>query len=490
MLLEKIDLTKKMEKQDYKNNVAKLELQIGELQRKTREIGIPVIIVFEGWGAAGKGTQINNLILALDPRGFNVNLTKPQTEEEHLRPFLWRFWTKLPAAGRIAIFDRSWYSRVLIERVDKLVTKKEWQRAHDEINTFERQLTDDGTIIIKYFLHISRKEQKKRFNALLENPSTSWRVTKNDWKHHKQYNTYVKAIDEMLKKTNSSFAPWTIIESTDQRYAAVKIMKNLASVLSAILARKEKASHRTKAPVLPGKVPPLLDAINPAATMSKEEYEIRLKTYQTRLHEIEHEIYLKRIPVIIVYEGWDASGKGGNIRRVVQGLDPRGYEVVPFAAPNDVEKAHHYLWRFWLKVPKAGHITVFDRSWYGRVMVERIEKFCSELEWKRAYNEINEFESQCADSGCVILKFWLHIDPQEQLKRFKLRESTPFKSWKITEEDWRNRKKWGLYKNAVDELIFRTNSSHAPWTVVEANNKYFARIKTMKTVINAVEKRL
>jgi polyphosphate kinase 2 (PPK2 family) len=486
MSLEDVDLSRKLDKQEYKARMPKLQLKVGELQRALREKGIPVVIIFEGWGAAGKGTQINNLILSLDPRGFNVNLTKAATEEEYMRPFLWRFWLKLPAAGRIAIFDRSWYRRVLHDRVEKVADKEEWHRAFCEIESFERQLTDAGAIIIKFFLHISKKEQKKRFEALLENPSTAWKVSKNDWKQHKHYGNFKKCIEDMLDRTSSSFAPWTVVEANDHRFASIKILTTLVNALSADCAK----SRLPTPPVLRGKVPSILDKTNLSLSMSREDYESALKGRQERLREIEHEIYMQRIPVLIVYEGWDAAGKGGNIRRLVQALDPRGYEVVPVAAPNDVEKAHHYLWRFWQKVPKAGHLTIFDRSWYGRVMVERVEGFCSEAEWMRAYREINEFEAHCADFGMIIVKFWLHIDQQEQLRRFKQREELAYKRWKITSEDWRNRKKWGVYKTAVDEMIHRTNTEHAPWTVVEANCKYFARIKTITTVIEAIEKKL
>jgi AMP-polyphosphate phosphotransferase len=490
MRLENVDLSKKMDKHVYKTMRAKLELKAGELQRKAREKGVPVVIVFEGWGASGKGTQINNLMLSLDPRGFNVYLTKAPNEEENMRPFLWSFWLRIPGAGRIAIFDRSWYRRVLNERVEKTTSKEECHRKFGEIKSFERQLTDNGTVILKFFLHISKKEQKKRFEALIEKPSTAWRVSKDDWKQHNQYRKFASVIEDILSHTSGPNAPWTVVEANDYRYASVKILTTLIAALTDACARRDTSRLKVTVPVLRGTVPPLLDKTDLSVSMTRENYENDLEKYQQRLRDIEHEIYMKRVPVLIVYEGWDAAGKGGNIRRLVQALDPRGYEVVPVAAPNDVEKAHHYLWRFWQKVPKAGHITIFDRSWYGRVTVERIEGFCSENEWKRAYREINEFEAHCADFGMVIVKFWLHIDQEEQLRRFKQREELAYKRWKITGEDWRNRKKWGDYNHAVNELMYRTSTDRAPWTVVEANCKYYARVKVIKTVIKAIEKKL
>jgi polyphosphate:AMP phosphotransferase len=489
MKLDEIDLSLKLEKSEYKKIFPKLQLEIGELQRKLREQKIPVIIVFEGWGAAGKGTQINNLILCLDPRGFNVYLTKAEAEEEAMRPFLWRFWIKTPSYGRIAIFDRSWYRRVLHDRIEKKVNKEQYKNAYNEINIFEKQLVDSGFAVVKFFLHISKKEQKKRFKKLLEDPATCWKVSKNDLKQNKNYNKFKKCVQDMLNETSTPFSPWTVVEANDHRFATIKIIKTLINVFSHAL-EKTKALKQKENIIINQKIPDILGKADLSLSLNREIYEKYLKDYREKLRELEHKIYIKRIPVIIVYEGWDASGKGGNIRRLVQGLDPRGYEVVPISAPNDIEKEHHYLWRFWLKIPKAGHITIFDRSWYGRVLVERIEKFCSNEEWQRAYREICEFEKMCTDYGIVIIKFWMHISPNEQLKRFKQRQQIPYKRWKITDEDWRNREKWGEYEKAVNEMIFRTSTKYAPWTIVEANCKLYARIKTMKTVIKALEKKL
>lgn len=494
-MLEKIDLSRKMGKAEYKEIMSGLELQLSALQREIIQLKIPVIVVFEGWDAAGKGTLINRLILTLDPRHFSVNSTLKPTEEERLRPFLWSFWIKTPAKGKMAVFDRSWYGRVLIDRVNKTVKKKDWMNAYKEINAFERQLADDGNIILKFFLHISKKEQKKRFEKLQKNPSTNWRVTEVDWQHHNHYDEYGLAVEDMIAKTDSSHAPWTIVEAHDKRFAAVKIFKKVVEALEAkISLAKSQVKKNTGSQISvtsEGDVSTsILDKVDLSPSLSQEEYQKLLKKYQQRVRDLEHTVYERRIPGIIVYSGWDAAGKGGNIKRLTQNMDPRGYEVIPIGAPNDIEKLHHYLWRFWLEIPKAGHIAIFDRSWYGRVMVERIEGFCTEAEWKRAYQEINEFEEQLANFGTILVKFWLHIDKDEQLRRFRERENNPYKRWKLGEEDWRNREKWDLYKKAVDEMLFRTSSPHAPWTIVEANSKWYARIKALKTVVEAIEKRL
>jgi AMP-polyphosphate phosphotransferase len=488
-MLEKIDLSQRIEKAEYKKTVSPLQVKLGEFQRKARELKIPVIIVFEGWDAAGKGTQINELLLSLDPRGFRVHPVNAPNEEEKMRPPLWRFWIKIPEAGRIAIYDRSWYGRVLVERVDGLIKGKDIPKSFEEIRSFERQLAESGAVIIKFFLHISRKEQKKRFKKIEKNPATRWKVTKEDWKHHKQYEEYCAAINEMMEKTDSEYAPWTVVEAENRRFATAKIFKTVVSALDGRISSEKRARPYKDKKSDRDAGSSVLARADLGLTLSKEEYEDALKICQEKMSEIEHRIYVRRIPIIIVYEGWDAAGKGGNIRRLTQGLDPRGYEVTPVAAPNEIEKAYHYLWRFWTKFPKAGHITIFDRSWYGRVLVERVEGFCKEEEWRRAYREINEMEEQLANFGAVIVKFWLHISKEEQLRRFKERQRTAYKQWKITEEDWRNREKWEAYRKAVDEMLFRTSTTYAPWTVVESNCKYYARIKSLKTIIDAAEKR-
>ena len=501
-MLEQIDLSKQIDKEEYKSMLPELELRMGALQREARELGIPVAIVFEGWDAAGKGTLINRLIQTFDPRGCVVHPISAPNEEEMFRPFLWRFWVKTPQAGKIAVFDRSWYGRVLVGRVDELVKKRDWKRAYEDIRSFERQLTTDGALILKFFLHISKKEQKKRFKKLESSSVTEWKVTQEDWKHHQQYATYLEVTEEMLTKTDTGFAPWTVIEAHDRRFATLKTFKTVVDKLEQTIedrkatrnAASSTSKNATEAEAVDESFDVLnssiLDKIDLSLSLERDEYREKLKAYQQRIFELEHEIYIKRIPVVITYEGWDAAGKGGNIRRLTQSMDPRGYEVIPVAAPNDIEKAHHYLWRFWKAFPKAGHITIFDRTWYGRVLVERVEGFCSERDWRRAYREINEMEEQLVNFGAVLIKFWLHIDKDEQLQRFEARQQTPHKQWKITDEDWRNREKWDLYKLAVDEMLFRTSTVDAPWTIVEANSKYYARLKVLETVIESIEARL
>lgn len=501
-MLEKLDLSKKMEKEIYRSEMEKLIPRLGKLQRKCKDLNIPVMIAFEGYGAAGKGVQISKLIQALDPRGFQVYAVKGETEEEKMHPFLWRFWTKLPPKGRIAIYDTSWYRRVLIDRFDKKIKKSELFDAYEAIRSFENQLTDDGMVIIKIFLAIDKKEQKKRFDKLLSSKDTAWRVSEGDRKRNEKFEKYEAMNEEMLSRTDSENAPWHIVEAVDRRFATVKIYSIAAETLERQIEAMEKKSEHSRDRAEEEKEPKdngkeemkLTESILAKADLSlsytKEEYEKKLKKLQKRIEELHGELYRKRIPVVLAFEGWDAGGKGGAIKRLTAKMDPRGYVVHPTASPNAVERQYHYLWRFWRSMPKAGHIAVFDRTWYGRVMVERIEGFCTEEEWRRAYKEINDMERNLTKEGVLILKFWMQIDKDEQERRFRQRQENPEKQWKITDEDWRNREKWDQYETAVNEMLVRTSTAEAPWIVVEGNDKYYARIKVLETVVKAIEERM
>lgn len=496
-MLEQLDLTKTMEKDEYKEMMRKLMPEVSMLQRECKELGIPIMIAFEGYDAAGKGVQISELIKALDPRGFEVHAVKTETEEEKLHPFLWRFWTKMPPKGRIAIYDSSWYRKVLIDRFDRKTKKDELEKTYASICAFEEQLTSDGMALIKIFLTIDKKEQKKRFRKLLASKETAWRVGKDDLKRNKEFEKYQSINDEMLLRTDTEYAPWNIVEAVDKRFATAKIYSIVAKalrekVLTVRAERKEAVAsiERADGSVDRRMGESILSKADLSLFYTKEEYKKRLDSLQKKIEKLHGELYRKRIPVVLGFEGWDAGGKGGAIKRLTERMDPRGYVVHPTASPNDIERQHHYLWRFWTDMPKAGHVTIFDRTWYGRVMVERIEGFCTEREWKRAYKEINSMERDLADAGAIVLKFWMQIDKDEQERRFKARQENPEKQWKITDEDWRNREKWDQYEEAVNEMLIRTSTPYAPWVVVEGNNKYYARIKVLETVVRAIEERL
>lgn len=479
-MLDQINMKKKADWQDYDARMAHLRIRMGELQRQCKELGIPIVILFEGFEAAGKGTMINRMIQPLDPRGFKVYTMEKEYEEDTRHPYLWRYHIKMPARGRIHIFDRSWYQGL-----------ENGALTVEEIRLYEKQFTDDGVVLIKFFMGITKKEQKKRLESLEKDKSTKWRVTKGDWKKNKDFDFYLEQYDRMLAQTDTSNAPWTIVEAMDKKYAICKIMATVVGRLEETVSRAKKGTAPAEyvgQPLTDDLRNGVLHEIDLSLDLTPEEYKERKKDLQKRLGILHNKMYLQRVPVILAFEGWDAGGKGGAIKRITQSIDPRGYEVVPIASPNDIEKAHHYLWRFWEKFPKDGHMAIFDRTWYGRVLVERIEGFATEQEWRRAYAEINNMEANLVNAGAVVLKFWMHIDRDEQANRFKQRQDTPEKQWKITDEDWRNREKWDEYEKAVDEMVVRTSTKDAPWFIIEANSKLYARIKVMEIVVEALER--
>lgn len=494
-MLEQVDLSRSMSKAEFKPLARDLGFRLAELQRHCHDAKVPTVLAFEGWDAAGKGYIINRLTSILDPRGFWVHPIGPPTPEEARLPWMARFWRRLPERGSIGIFDRSWYGRVLVERVDGLVPERVWRAAYEEIDAFERQLTDDGYVVLKFWLHIDKAEQKRRFARLLADPDMAWKVGKGELRRRKQWAAYLAAVEEMLERTSTGFAPWTVVEANCLRFGLVKVFETIIDAQCRAIERAEaiKAQPaKEKAVVVPVKASVAarsnpLDHVDLSLKLDRVEYSAQLKELQRLLVRLEHRMYLAQVPAVVVYEGWDAAGKGGNIKRLTEGMDPRGYGVVPIGAPTQQELANHYLWRFWTRLPKAGHLTVFDRSWYGRVMVERIEGFCTEERWRAAYQEINEFEAQLAAAGTVIVKFWLHMSPEEQLRRFQERENTPYKAWKLTPEDWRNREKWPQYYEAVGEMIQRTSTTYAPWTIIEGDCKLWARVKALRVVADAIQ---
>lgn len=459
-----------------------LQQQIAMKEKK-----LPVIVLLEGWGAAGKGSVLGKLIKNIDPRFFKVAVMDEPTEEEKRKPFLYRHFVKIPEAGKFVFMDSGWMSEVTSQKLSGELSEEEYKKRIESIKRFERQLTDNGYLLLKFFFNIDKKEQKKRLKKLVEDKNTAWRVSKHDRWQNKHYDECMEVYDQFLCDTNHSTAPWYIVDAKDKKWAQLQILETIVQGIDTAFA-----NSALSVPLLQNAFPlkPIsrLDEVSLDKSLTDEEYERLLDLYQKRLKELHNELYRKKIPVIIAYEGWDAAGKGGNIKRITEALDPRGYEVHPIASPEPHEKSRHYLWRFWNRLPKTGHVAIFDRTWYGRVMVERLEGFCSKNDWQRAYVEINEFEKELSDWGAIIVKFWVQIDKDTQLARFKERENTPEKRWKITDEDWRNREKWDSYEEAVNEMLEKTNTSYAPWHILESNDKKYARIKALKTVIETIEK--
>ncbi|MDD1709190.1 MAG: polyphosphate:AMP phosphotransferase [Methanoregulaceae archaeon] len=487
-MFEKHDLSKKTDDKTFEKEMQPLRVGIGVLTRALWEHRVPIIIVVEGWNASGITMVISELIQNIDPRGFSLHSIGSPNDEERARPLLWRFFTKIPAKGRIAIFARSWYSRSLAEQLSGIEWKSGMRSSITAINSFERQLADDGAIILKFFLHISKEEQRRRLDERERNLLTSWMITKGDWDFHHHYDSYKPVIEEFIQETHKSYAPWTIIEATDSNYARLKVYSTVVKRLKKHLDQierygKQGGMNNGKDNIQKPPKTVVKRKSEAPVEYSRPEYEKQLVQCQEKVRDIQYLLYKRKLPLIIVYEGWDAAGKGGNIMRLVHLMNPRGYDVVSITRPDQTELDHHYLWRFYQRFPKAGHITIFDRSWYGRVLVERVEGYCTDTEWKQAYQEINEMEQAYIGAGGGLIKFWLEVSKDEQLRRFQDRQEDRLKQWKITDEDWRNRAKWNEYEEAVEEMLARTSTPSAPWTVVESDNKYYARLKTLQTVI-------
>ena len=458
------------------------------MQMKIKEHKLPVLVLFEGWSAAGKGSIIGKVIKNIDPRFFKVATMSAPSTEEIRRPFLYRYMKQIPEEGKFTFLDSGWLEQTAKEVLEGSMSGEAYEKRTESIRRFERQLTDNGYLVLKFFMEIDKDEQKKRMKKLLDSHDTSWRVSDFDMWQHEHYKKCEKVFDRCLKDTNLPTSPWYIIDAGNRKWAELQVMETLVNNIDVALQNQR---HSVPIPqnVFPLVNMPRLSEIElKGKTVEDEKYSQELKKLQVHLGELHNRLYRKRIPVIITYEGWDAAGKGGNIKRVAGALDPRGYEVHPIASPEPHEKSRHYLWRFWTRLPKDGHIAIFDRTWYGRVMVERLEGFCSENDWKRAYNEINEFEKELHDWGAVILKFWVQIDKETQLKRFTERQNNPEKQWKITNEDWRNREKWDQYETAVNEMLKKTSTSYAPWHILESVDKKYARIKALKIIIKELEK--
>lgn len=484
----------KAELPDEEELKAKLKEERARLfgsQMKIKEAKLPVMVLFEGWNAAGKGAVIGKVIRNIDPRFFKVaTMDREPSEEEKRFPFLYRFIKEIPEAGKFRFFDTCWMEEIVDGVLDKKLDEDVYKKRVHSINVIERQLCDNGYLVIKFFFHISKKEQKKRLESLQESKDTSWRVDKEDLLQNKHYNKCLEVFERYLEDTNESRAPWYIIDASNKKWAELQVLQFLNQGIDIALK-----NQKMNVPILQNtfpmaKLPKLSEIPLEDKTLTDEEYEAQLDLLQEELKDLGNKVYRKKIPVIIAYEGWDAAGKGGNIKRITEALDPRDYVVEPIASPEPHEKSRHYLWRFWTRLPKTGHITIFDRTWYGRVMVERLEGFCSENDWQRAYNEINEFEKELKDWGAVIIKFWVQIDKDTQLKRFTDRQNRPEKQWKITDEDWRNREKWDLYETAIDEMISKTSTAFAPWYVLESVDKKYARIKALRIVIDEIKKAL
>ncbi|MFA6970137.1 MAG: polyphosphate:AMP phosphotransferase [Gallionella sp.] len=489
-MFESAELGHKIDKDTYDKEVPALREALLDVQMEMAKLAkFPVIILVGGVDGAGRGETVNLLNEWMDPRFLQTHGMGEPSDEELDRPMMWRFWRELPPKGRIGIFLGSWYTWAIINRVNGRTKTADLDQSSERARRLETMLFDEGALILKFWLHLSKDKQEKRLKLLEKDPKTRWRVSERDWEHHKKYDKFRVVSESVIRHTSTAEAPWTIVEGNDSRYRSLTVGKVILDAIRKRLADADKPITDVSAP------PPLpsidkldiLKTLDLSQKIDKKGYQAELEKYQGKLALLTRSPKFKNITVIAMFEGNDAAGKGGAIRRITGALDARYYNVIPVAAPTEEERAQPYLWRFWRHIPRRGRVTIFDRSWYGRVLVERVEKYCSEADWMRAYGEINDFEAQLLRHNIVLVKFWLSISKEEQLRRFKEREVIGFKQFKITEEDWRNREKWDDYEQAVSDMVDRTSTEIAPWTLVEANDKYFARIKILKTLCQHIE---
>ncbi|MDC7711945.1 polyphosphate:AMP phosphotransferase [Vogesella indigofera] len=492
-MFESAEIGHVIDKSTYKAEEAALREALLEVQYELKERGeFPLLLLIHGMDGAGRGETLSQINEWLDPRLIHTAAFDKPNDDARERPWMWRYWRELPAKGRIGMFFGSYYSDALFNRVDSKINRDTFDKHLFDILRFERMLANDGVLVLKFWLHLSEDKQKKRLKLLEKDPATAWRVTEADWKHHGQYNRIKNNAEHMMRLTNTAYAPWLVVDGEDANYRSLTVGRALLQALQQRLALDHVWQARSDVAAI---TPPadnklLLESLQLDQELSKGDYQRQLEALQGRLNGLTRHPKFAEHSLVLAFEGNDAAGKGGAIRRITQALDARRYRIVPVAAPTEEERAQPWLWRFWRHVPGKGKITIFDRTWYGRVLVERVEGFAETADWMRGYYEINDFEHQLRDNNAIVLKFWLAISADEQLARFKSREETGFKRFKITEEDWRNRDKWDDYKVAVCDMIDRTSTSAVPWTLVPANNKYYARIKILTTICEALEAKL
>jgi AMP-polyphosphate phosphotransferase len=478
-----------LSKEAFDEALPALRSSLLEAQRKLQAAKRPLVVIVSGADGAGKSETVSRLHEWFDPRGVETHVFGEPTGEESQRPEYWRYWMALPPRGRAAVFLGSWYTEPILRRVHRNSGCAAFDRALDRIVFFERELALDGAVIVKLWLHLEKKTQKKRLAKLEKSRLTRWRVSPIDWKHFRLYDRFVRWSQRAIERTDTPLAAWRVVDASDDRARDLTVGRVLLASIEKALAGKPRAAA-AKAPALSKVRGSALSRVDLERRIAEDEYETSLAELQGRLHRLARQAWECRRSNVFVFEGWDAAGKGGTIRRVTAAMDARLYRVIPIAAPTDEEKARQYLWRFWRHIPASGRVTIFDRSWYGRVLVERVEGFARDHEWKRAYEEIRDFESQLVEHGIGVTKFWVHVSKEEQLRRFEERQKTEFKKYKITDEDWRNRNQWDAYETAVDEMIGRTDGSKAPWVVVPGDDKRLARLAVLRTICDRIENSL
>jgi len=473
--------------QSDKKRLAVLRDQLLSAQAQlVRERSFALAVVVTGMPTAGRSETVNQFLEWLDPKHIAVHALDKLRVRAQLRPPMWRYWLTLPARGEIAFYFTGWYEDVLVPALHTpKKAKRHEARMFARIKQFEAMLTNEQVCIVKFDMRIDKRTQKERLAALRANKLTRWRVTREDRWFAKHYTRLSKAMDRIVKATSTPAATWHPVDGADPQQRSLKVgalmLKELTSgaktraAASASLTARSAAKRRQPLP----SEPPL--------EVTDEAYEQELELLQGRLALLTRKRSFLERGLVLAFEGMDAAGKGGAIRHVTAALDARQYAVVPVSAPNEQELAYPYLWRFWRRLPERGEITIFDRSWYGRVLVERAREFTPESTWRRAYDEINEFELQLTEANFIVQKLWLSVGKDAQLQRFKAREADPLKRYKVDEEDWENRRCYDAYQAAAAEMIERTSTEEAPWAVVEADDKKYARLKVLRAVRERIE---
>ena len=495
-MFDTIALGRRCSDKEYEEASTQLRIRLFEAQRQCIEKGIPLLITVAGVDGSGRGGVMNLLSEWMDSKFLRNHVFWMETDEERERPWEWRYWRCLPAAGQTAVFLGGWYG----PDIRMLCCGEEKEHVFDarmhRYSALEASLADSGMAIVKVWLHLDERTHDKRLKKRLENKVPHHYFTPYDKKASENYQGQIKSDSRANTRTDRVFAPWTIVDAADAHYRNLSVARAVIEAVHRAVqeqeARKARLAAEKKALDICRDCGHIstLEAIDLSASADQATYKKDLEELQAEIRDLSYKTYKNGISSTIIFEGWDAAGKGGAIRRLMSGVDARISSVFPISAPSDEELHHHYLWRFWRHIPRAGFITVYDRSWYGRVLVERVEKLTPREDWTRAYSEINHFEEQLIAGHNILLKFWLHISPDEQLRRFQEREQVPWKQHKITEEDWRNREKWSDYLIAADEMFLRTSTDYAPWHIIAANDKKYARLEVLRICRDAMAQAL
>lgn len=476
----------RVSKEEFKRDLPALRDELLDLQLKlhaSKTCAVAVIII--GTPAAGRSETVNAFLEWLDPKHISVHALGPADHEDRRRPPLWRYWQKLPARGRLTFFFAGWYSDQLHAATHDPDQPRD-KRGFERILKLEQMLVRDRVRVVKIHLHTNEATQHRRIEQLRASKLTRWRVTKEDRWQAKHFRLVQRALRSCMKASDHAAAPWHSVDGTDEEYRLLTVGKILRDELRAGL--QEPTVKPTQWPEATPKRLPTLEVEQPKTSLDEDEYERQLETLQGRLARLVRKSRFRKQGLVLAFEGMDAAGKGGAIRRITHALDARQYQVIPVSAPSPEELLHPYLWRFWRQVPERGSITIFDRSWCGRVLVERVRGLTAEADWKRAYGEIVEFERQLTEHGLRVSKFWLAVSKEEQLRRFQSRDEDPLKRFKVDREDWANRRYYDAYQCAAAEMVRRTDCDDARWTIVPADDKRQARLLVLKAVCEALER--